>query len=78
MNHTQTWAEQMTRDEMIKYASNNFGSLPAGMMEGDYTILATLVEEGVVELSAKISKSRAGTYIQPLWKLTTPRVVSQK
>lgn len=78
MNHTQTQAEQMTRDEMIKYASNNFGSLPAGMLEADYVILAALVDEGIVELSAKISRGRAGTYIQPLWKLTTPRVVSQK
>jgi hypothetical protein len=68
----------MTRDEMIKYAANNFGSLPAGMMESDYEILASLVEEGVVELSAKISRSRAGTYIQPLWKLVTPRVPTQK
>ena len=68
----------MDRNEMLKYAPNNFGSLPAGMMEADYSILATLVEEGVVELSAKVSKSRAGTYVQPLWKLTTPRVVTQK
>ena len=68
----------MDRNEMLKYAPSNFGSLPAGMMESDYAILASLVEEGVVELSAKISRSRAGTYIQPLWKLTTPRVFSPK
>lgn len=68
----------MDRNEMLKYAPSNFGSLPAGMLESDYTILAALVDEGIVELSAKISKSRAGTYIQPLWKLTTPRVISQK
>lgn len=68
----------MNRDEMIKYASNNFGSLPPGMLESDYNILANLVEEGVVELSAKISKSRAGTYVQPLWRLTTPKVINSK
>lgn len=68
----------MTRDEMIKYASNNFGSLPAGMIETDYTILASLVEEGIVELSATVSKSRAGTYVKPVWRLVTPRVPTQK
>lgn len=67
----------MTRIEMIKYAPNNFGSLPAGMLESDYILLASLIEDGTVELSAKIFKSRAGHYIKPLWKLVTPRIPSQ-
>ena len=55
---------------MLKQAPKEFGNLPGGMQEEDYNVLDRLVKDGLVELGAKVTQSRAGKYVQPQWRKT--------